>query len=278
MIADQIDLYLSSQTSLLAGTSIAAYRVRLERFAHYIKDRAVTKLLCKNWLAHMLEKELVSRRTALVHYQAVTGLFNWLVEAGELESSPVPKLRRFVIPHKEPERMLQADVAAILNYCRDHGKADWFYATLCGWETALRLSDVATLLKSEIDHAQKLVRRLPQKTRRFGKVLEIPVSDALLCAMRDCPPYADGDQSYVSPKLAQLHKFDGHKTLSAQFGYIARRAGVDKSFHSLRHGRASQLMNKGVPISIVRGVTGQSLAVLQRYSHTSASEIRTAIG
>lgn len=260
----------------MAGSTVLAYRERLERFARFIGDQRVTPLLCKTYVPHLLASGM-SRRSALAFYSTVQTMHNWLHEAGVITANPVPKLRRFVVPHSERSAMTQEDVDKILAHCRNVGRRDWVYATLCGWETGLRLGDVATLRWCEVNQTELTIRRTPIKTQRFGKVVEIPISVTLLQAMRDCPPYEEADPSWVCQTLGQLHAFDAHKTISGQFAYHAKKAGVNKSFHSLRHGLVSRLLNKGVPTSVVRSITGQSLRVLETYSHADISAKRAAV-
>lgn len=276
MITDRIDLYLTSQCGLLAESTLTAYRERLDRFADYIGSQKVTPLACKGYVPHLLASGL-SRRSALAFYSCVQTLHVWLHEAGVINANPVPKLRRFVVPQKERPRYSESEVQTLLDYFRGRDKRDWYYATLAGWETSLRLSDVITLRWCELDPIRQIVKREPIKTRRFGTVLEIPISLELLQAARDCPPYEEADPSSICQTLAQKYAFDRHKAVSCEFIYYAKKAGVGKSFHALRHGRVAQLLNKGVPVAVVRSISGHSLRQLQSYSHVGIEEKRAAL-
>lgn len=276
MIRERINQFLAGNAGLLAQSTLTAYRERLDRFATFAGEQRVTPLLLKQYVPWLLASGL-SRRSALAFYSCVQTLHVWLHEAGVINANPVPKLRRFVVPEKERPRYSETEVQTLLDYFRGRGKRDWYYATLAGWETSLRLSDVVTLRWCELDPIRQIVKREPIKTKRFGKVLEIPISLELLQAARDCPPYEEADPSSICQTLAQKYAFDRHKTVSCEFIYYAKKAGVGKSFHALRHGRVSQLLNKGTPPSIVCSISGHSLKQLQSYSHVAIADKRAAL-
>jgi len=277
MIRERIQTFLEAQSGLLTESTIRAYRERLEVFAKFASQKPITALVCKSFLGHLL-KSGRGRRTAAAYYSTVQALFAWLIDAGLVDANPVPKLKRFAIPVVERQPITDDEITKLLAQARADGRRDWVYAILCAWETGLRLGDVATLRWHEVSIVECVIRRVPIKTQRFGKVVEIPISLELVQAMRDTPPCLEGDQSFVCPNMAQLHAYDSHKTISAQFIKLSRKAGVNKSLHCVRHGRISHLLNKGVPIAVVRSLTGQSLKVLQGYSHSaSLDEKRAAV-
>ena len=276
MIRERIQTFLEAQTGLLSDSTIRAYRERLEVFAKFAGQKPITALVCKSFLGHLL-KTGRGRRTAAAYYSTVQALFAWLIEAGVVDANPVPKLKRFAIPTVERQPITAEEITKLLAQARSDGRRDWVYAILCAWETGLRLGDVATLRWHEVSIVECVIRRVPIKTQRFGKLVEIPISLELVHAMRDTPPCVEGDQSFVCSTMAQKHAYDQHKTLSAEFIKLSRKAGVNKSIHHIRHGRVSNLLNKGVPISVVRSITGQSLRVLQSYSHVSLEDKRAAI-
>lgn len=276
-IAAQIQAYLGAQKGVLAGATISAYDERLSRWWSFLGLRTPTPLIAKGYLSELLDKDQVSRRTAQTHYMTVRSFYEWLHEAALLPHNPIPKLRRFVVPQIEKQPVTEAQFTSIYNLCVNEGRRAWAYAALCGWETGLRLGDIVTLRKSEVDEEAMTIRRTPQKTIRFGKSLEIPISAALLQAIRNCPPHPEADPSFVCPTLAQKYLFNQHKGLSVEFSRIAAKAGVKTSVHMLRHGLVSRLLSKGVPASVVMSITGQSLKILQGYSHTTLNQKREAL-
>lgn len=276
MTREHIKLFLESESAILAPSSIQAYKERLAVFARYIENRNVSPLACKNYVAHLL-KTGRSRRTVGIYYAALQSLHSWLLDAGIISANPVPKLKRFPIPAVERQPITSDEIEKLLAQAAKDNRRDWTFAIRCAWETGLRLGDVATLRWHEVNVIERVIRRVPIKTQRFGKVVEIPISAELLQAMRETPPCLEGDQSFVCPNLAQLHKFDAHKTLSAQFGKLARKAGVKKSFHMTRHAFVSRLLNKGVGTAIVQSMSGHSLRLLAQYSHVDLETKRAAV-
>jgi len=276
-VKELIAQYLDSNRGVLEPSTLEAYPLRLRAFADYMGDVPVTPTRCKNWLSKMLT-DGASRRTASTYYASVNTMYVALLDMGLVESNPVPKLRRFVVPTVEKRAMTWEDMTAILAQCKADGRRDWFYATLCGWHTGLRLGDVATLKTKEVDFDKSIITRLLGKTKRFGKVVSIPIPKELIAAIRNCPPYPDGGKEYVCPGMAQKYLYDRHKTLSVEFIRLARKAGCSCSFHTSRHARVSTLLNKNVSPAIVRSLTGHSLKQLESYSHISTDAQREALG
>jgi len=275
-LRQQVQEFIEGQKELLSPTTIKAYADRLERFIAFADDRKVTPVLMTKYIPSLLADGL-ARRSALAYYGTVQTLYVWLVEAGLSIGNPVPKLKRFVVPASDRQPVLSHEYDNLMSTAREEGRADWLYAIRCGWETGLRLGDVATLRWPEVDLVALCIKRTPIKTSRFGKVVEIPITEGLLRMMRDCPPYAEGDPSFICPRMAQQHKWDQHKTLSSQFSRLAAKAGVKKSFHCLRHGFVARMLNKGVPAAVVQSFTGHSLRQLQGYSHVDMETKRNAL-
>lgn len=275
VLATRISQFLQGSRGLISHQTFEAYLARLNRFSDFVGERKVTPLLCKEYMSSMLEDGL-SRCSAKAHYGTIQNMFAWLVDAGVVNSNPVPKIRRFVVPTVERDPMTEPEVNALLNHFTDIGQKSWFYATLCGWETGLRLGDVASLRWAEVDQVERTITRKPLKTRRFGKSVTVPISERLLQAMQACPRYEPAGAEWVAPLMAQKHKWDGHKTLSLEFARHAARIGVDKTFHQLRHGLVSRLLNKGVSPAIVQAFTGHSLKQLATYSHVDIETKRAA--
>lgn len=168
---------------------------------------------------------------------------------------------------------------------------DWYGMVLMGYYTALRLGDIANMKWSSIDLEKKIITVTPQKTRRMGKTIQIPIHDRLYQWLATLPAPINKDV-YLFSDLCN-HRIGSNSGLSTKFAKILKKAGIDRdrvkngaksrstsrlSFHSLRHTFASELANQGVSPEIRMKLTGHnSLKVHEGYTHLETDTIRDAI-
>lgn len=163
-----------------------------------------------------------------------------------------------------------------------------------GLFTGLRLKDCALLKWESIDLPSGFIRLTPEKTKRHGIAVTIPIlpplADALNSARRD------GGEAvgYVMPELAETYlsgAVEG-RNLSKHISTVFRRAGIettveaegrcrrvtDFGFHSLRHCFISICERAGIRQSVVREIVGHtSDRITERYTHTNETDLAAAM-
>lgn len=203
-------------------------------------------------------RERVGVNSAGKYLKNVRAVINQGVRMGVIGKDVNP-FRGYRIPNEpsEPKYLLPKDIQAIealnledekpaLRYVRDM----YLFAVYTG----LRISDTTTITPRDIqevggnvflviDRMQKTSRgvRLPLNALGGGKPLEI---------------------------LARYHQGEGvpyfgaytHQFVSRELKRIAELAGITKrlTFHTARHTNATDLMNRGVPLSVVQNVLGHT--------------------
>lgn len=76
---------------------------------------AITREHLEHFLADLLERG--SANTARNRYSALRTFFSWLVEEGELRSSPMERMRAPRVPEKPPRILTESEVRAVLKTC-----------------------------------------------------------------------------------------------------------------------------------------------------------------
>ena len=159
---------------------------------------------------------------------------------------------------------------------------EWQSLIKLGLYTGQRLSDLATLTWAQIDLERD---EIALTTRKTGKRLLVPIAPPLREHLLSLPAGADNPQSPVHPRAFELVRAGRVATLSNQFGELLvdaglreahrnhgigradKRAGMDVSFHCLRHTAVSLLKDAGVPSSVVMALVGlESVSVSQHYT------------
>jgi len=173
-------------------------------------------------------------------------------------------------------------------------KGNLRYWLAIGLYTGLRLGDVVTLRWNELDLDKHIIKRIPNKTRRKGKVITFPLHPVLEVMLRQLKAKAKPGAVYLFPKDAKLHQKEGATTISKRIqahftfckiqtteepsGKHRKRAIVRVGFHSLRHSFVSLCAANRVPQVAIQELVGHgSPAMTMLYSHADEGQKATAI-
>jgi integrase len=273
-----IYLYLDEIKGVLSESTVEQYTERLRRFDYWMTANArrdYNRETVVEFIKHMQRKE-VGKASIALHKAAVSAFYSWLVENGKIKSNPVKNLRmgRYRSQKKQDDcPITKEEYEKIKAACRQSKiRFDfWEGATIIGWNTGLRLGDIACMEWQSISLAYGKIELEPNKTKRLQKRVEIPIAPELNRWLQMNYPLRIDDKLF--PAMYAEYAENGAKHLSQQFTRICEKAGVEgKTFHLLRHSLVTRLLSNGVPASIVSGITGQTLPVIDRYNHPSFSD------
>ena len=172
---------------------------------------------------------------------------------------------------------------------------EWQSLIKFGLYTGQRLGDLALLTWSQIDLERD---EIALTTRKTGKRLLLPIAPPLHEHILSLPA-SDNPRGPVHPHAFEIIYSQGGRvsTLSNEFGDLlvsaglreswsyksrgtgraGKRAGLDVSFHSLRHTSVSLLKDAGVPDSVVMALVGhESSAMSHRYTHVGKEALAKA--
>lgn len=278
---ENLNQFLKEKEARLARATLVRYEKTLVMFDRYMtqsNESDLTRKLAVNFLLDLRAQNFSDSYCSLIE-SVLKALYEWATSIGLIPANPLTgkiiqykaKLRNEDFPFTEPEYVrvreyIKKNVVSVR-------RRFWYGAIIMGWNTGLRLGDVALFNINSVHWPEKMIRIEPNKVKRFAQVLEIPLQPELhdfLSAQKDC-------KGYVFPVMADLYK-NQPSDLPSQFTRLCMKAGVQgKSFHALRHAMASRLLNKNIPLSVIGSITGQSIQVLSRYSHVSLDQKRKAL-
>ena len=125
-------------------------------------------------------------------------------------------------------------------------------------ETGMRRGEIA---KQRAEHRKGNILLIPET--KTDKPRTIPLSKRAVEILDSLDNRADGFVWGYAPDV-----------VSSLFYKACNQIGiVDLRFHDLRHEAASRFFEKGLSIAEVALITGQSFAILQRYTHLRAEDI-----
>lgn len=272
----------------LVRSTLKARSIALESYGKHITPFGGQEVGVKSvtaWTQRLIERGL-SPNTVILWRTHVRALFNWAA-AQELwkEPNPVRRIRTLIPQPSEREAMTFKEYRRLVETEAWQGRFLWMPLILqVAWETGLRMADCCCLRWNSIDMEARLLKITPQKKKRFGEKLTIPVDNLmpLLNAQkveseRPLSDYAGSNKTWVFSAAAAEYVTCGHLEISAAFYEVAQRLSIKKSFHCIRHAYVSRLLDKGVSIAVIRSLTGHSLAILQKYIHITPEQQRKAL-
>jgi integrase len=256
-------------------------RLLLKRFRQFLADRhpkvtamaQVTPTMAKEFMAAVSrnpeKKKEITGRTYNSIAIMLRSVFKRLGPEAGLPLNPFQAVesRPLNTVHRQPFTVEQ--LAAVLK------AADPLVRPLiiCGIATAMRKGDCCLLRWSDVDLEKKFIR---VKTNKTGETAEIPIFSLLLAELESRQPKGP----YVFPEAAAIYRRNPHELTEltrAAFeaaGLVPtrdravgiRRASVH-DFHSLRTTWITLALTAGIPMELVRRVTGHQTVdvVLKHY-------------
>ena len=262
---------LSKVSTKAEGTSIR-YKGIMESFLTFLGDKkaklSIASIAPRDVLAFRDNEVRLgkSETTANLALKTLRAFFNSARRQGLITSNPAEAVETFDAVKEQRDVFTNDQIKALFNAAPD----DWKTMILLGYNLGSRISDCATMTWRSIDLDAKLIRYMPQKTRRGGDVLLIPIMPELEAHLLSLPS-SDDANAPLCPTLYSKGT-GGNRGLSSTFNRIMEKAevyadqGEEKQgkgrrfktlgFHSLRHTHTSELANAGVPSEVRRKITG----------------------
>ncbi|MBN2643271.1 MAG: tyrosine-type recombinase/integrase [Victivallales bacterium] len=157
-----------------------------------------------------------------------------------------------------------------------------------GAYTGLRLKDCCLLRWECYSRASKIIRVVPEKTKKTKTITAIPVHPRLIEALAKAEAWKVNE--YILPETAKRYQYnswgvtkDAKRIIDYAMWEQPEKYRKPPSvpgygFHSLRHTFVSICANAGVPLSVVQEIVGHgSPAMTRHYTHVADDSLRKAI-
>ena len=236
---------------------------RQATLAHDLTQTTATDV--DTWLEAAFRHPLAPS-TVATRLRVLQGFFAFLHEQGTIAQSPIRLPRHHIlVPQNLPRPMADDEVVAffrVIDAVRD--RTMFLLMLRCG----LRVSEVSRLAWSALDFAQGTVR-LDHSKGQVDRVVYLAPDVAK--TLRQWQRLQSAPPGYVFPSRVTRK---GGRPLSARqiqncMTRYLKLAGIAKAYspHSLRHTFATQLLNAGASLEVVKELMGhRSLDVTLRYT------------
>ncbi len=251
--ADVVESFVASlhQHSVPENT-IKSYKHDLHLFVQAVPAdlAAVTPEWIQTFLTSNQHHSIATRRR---RYGALCTFYRWLLRNQVLNTNPMEHIDAIEEPHREPRPLDPAVVAKILQAIPDSNLRDRTLFTLL-YETGIRVGEALGLFATDVDLSinDEKIRVLGKGQReRIVMLTAAPESIRLLqCHLK---------QSHIaSGPIFRGNHHHGTSPLPLEYSVAhyawqkyCKIAGVQATIHQLRHSRASQLLQAGVPLTTI---------------------------
>jgi site-specific recombinase XerD len=232
-----------------------------------------------NRVADQFVIEMFARRrfAAALYYRTLKAAFTKASEWNYLISNPFSKIKLPKIPKVIPAFLSMKEILLIIeNTSKDSMKSIFLFAA----HTGLRLSEILNLHWQDVDLHNNRVKISNTETfnTKGKKDRYIPINNTVKELLEsnnekkmDCARYVFCNKNNCRYNADYVSK---------QFKKAVRLACLDDKihFHSLRHGFASNLVQRSVPLFSISLLLGHSnLSTTQIYSHLRQEDLLKAV-
>jgi site-specific recombinase XerD len=247
-------LVRSFQRSLEAANrspaTIRIYTISVAQLADFLAERgmplsvaSITREHVEEFIGDVLRRK--SPGTAETRYRGIKAFFDWLVEEGEIKTSPMARMKRPSVPEAPPPMLSDDQIRALLRACEGKdfmSRRDTAILRLF-IDTGLRRSELAYLRLDDLDLDNNLVR----VTGKFSRVRVVPFGRKTALALdrymrvRAQHRHADSESLWLGPQGPLMDS-----AVDLMVRRRAREAGIPGMHaHLLRHGFAHSWLAQG---------------------------------
>ncbi len=257
-LADAVEVFVASLRQRLAPVNtVKSYAHDLRLFMQTVPAdlSAVTPEGIQAFLTSDGHHSAATRRR---RYSTLCTFYRWLVRHGIVEVNPMERLDSIEQIQREPRPLKPETVTKILQAIPASNLRDRALFTLL-YETGIRIGEALSLLATEVDLSTD-----DEKIRVFGKgqrertvmLTAAPESIRLLRRHLKHSHITSGSVFRGDPRHGGSPLPLEYSVVHYAWQKYCKTAGVEATIHQLRHSRASQLLQAGVPITTVRKQLG----------------------
>ncbi len=246
---------------------------------HFSRDTPIKNIRMNQLESILLQKFQTAKFSSALTYRTLKSAFQKAVQWGFITYNPIKEIKLPKIPKSFPAFICKVELEKIIKNTPNKDLQDFF---LMSFHTGMRRDEIRLLRWSAINLKEETitVQNTNSFTTKNKKERIIPINETLYNMLKNRVPRIIDIQSdeYVIHKLPGVPYYKDYVT--KQFKKVIRKLGMNERLHlhSLRHSHASNLVQNGVSLYVVKELLGhEDLATTQIYSHLQKENLTNAV-
>lgn len=273
-LANRAAEYMEVELAGWAPRGLPKVRTELNKLVRYYENREFNRETAIGYGRWLLKNGNIKGFNRAI--ERARSFFRWLYRMQYIDEPMNEFLPRTMPePVKEVVTITEEEYLRFVEANRQH---PFGWAIVLAYHTAFRLGDVCTLKWSEVDMANQVIRKVPNKTARTGLVVEVPIlsgSDLYEWLAR-MQSDRDPSEEYVCPEL--WYRYRDQPSLPHEISKRLRKHGINATFHDLRKTFESRLANSGINLGLAAKITGRTdPRSLMRYIKPDPDVVRQSV-
>ncbi len=258
---------------------LRSIKLSFKHFSLFSGDIMLNKIdirLVESFIAHTASR---AEKAAHLYYRTLKAAFSKAEQWNYISMNPFKKFRMQRIKKSFPAFITSEQLHKII-LCTPQLKLQNIFIT--AFYTGMRLGELINMKWNWIDFQSALitVKQSSSFTTKSKKERVIPFNHNLLLPFKTMVPKIQtmNKEDYVFSIIPGIRLNENY--VSKKFKHSVRAAGLcdEIHFHSLRHSFASNLVQNGVSLYIVKELLGhEELSTTQIYSHLQSHNLRDAV-
>ena len=289
-----IGMFLESTKQTKAKATLTVYRLMLNSMANFywldagLLDRHPEVALKPSHITTLYTKiganEKYMMATIKAHQSILRIFVSWMTNNNMISFTVGAKAKLIrIMDHCRPakighalEPFTEEEYKIIREYCKEN-EPRFYPVVVLAWETGLRCVDMLSLTEDNLIRDQCAIRVVPRKTMHSKpNPVTIPIKRSVMKMLEELAEMnVEGE-----PILTAL--FPCNQPFHTEFRrQVLIPCGVYKAFktmHSFRRSFISRLHNKGVQVSTICSLTGQSPGTVLQYITVDTDTKLDALG
>ncbi|HEX7358191.1 MAG TPA: tyrosine-type recombinase/integrase, partial [Ignavibacteriaceae bacterium] len=248
------------------------------QLVNFIPDISLEEISPKNLDQFISTVYAKSKFAASLYHRTLKAAFNKAVIWNYISENPFNKIKTPKVTKSFPVYLSEAELIQIINKTEDQLLKNIF---ITAFYTGMRLNEILNMKWNWIDFTQDIITvknsdGFKTKSKRERIIPIHPKVKSILLTYFPLGNQPKNDLIFYRKKNVKLNS----EFISKQFKVAVRAAELNDyiHFHNLRHSFASNLVQRGVNLYVVKELLGhENIKTTQVYSHLTQSSLSNAV-
>ena len=269
--------YITFLTLSKSNSYIKSVKLSFRMLVKFCGDINLSRINTRRMESFITETFSRSKHASALYYRTLKAAFSKAVEWKYLSENPLTKVKMTKIPTNIPLFLTVEEMHLIIMKAEKKSMKKIF---LFAFHTGMRLSEILNLHWNDVNLKNSFIKVANSEafTTKGKEERIIPLNEKVLELLIELKELNNDNFSYIfRDRNGCRYNAD---YISKQFKKSVRLAGVNDKihFHSIRHSFASNLVQRGVSLYVIKELLGhKSISTTQIYSHLRKRDLHNAV-